>query len=165
MPPSWIDWHIHGHQTQEGLEEGHHRHRLLVELGELEQIDAAEGGLHPLLLPLVEQQLDERLIDQLDLPARRVRQVVVRHRDLQLVERVADLALVEQRKRVVRHGGARVRVHRRGRLVLEGIGLTKYENIIQSLLTFLERLMHHDEGAFLCLAFKQLSINNCIFAS
>ena len=27
--------------------------------------------------------------------------------------------------------------------------LTKYENIIQSLLTFPERLMHHDEDAFL----------------
>ena len=28
--------------------------------------------------------------------------------------------------------------------------LTKYENKIQSLLTFPERLMPHDEGAFLC---------------
>ena len=41
--------------------------------------------------------------------------------------------------------------------------LTKYENKIQSLLTFPERLMPHDEGAFLVLTRFESSAENQLY--
>ena len=88
------------------LEEGYHRDRLLVELRVLERLHAAECGLCHVLAPLAEQQLDELLVDLLDLPARRVGEIVLGEVDAKLRARVAYLAHLQEREGEVfgRHG-------------------------------------------------------------
>ena len=69
----------------------------------LEMIHTAERGLRKLLAWLAEQELHELLINQLHRVRHWVAKVIIRAGNVELTERLAYVALLEERKGVLRH--------------------------------------------------------------